>query len=108
MDGQYLDSSSALFTGKVSLANAVNPGVSLYTYNIIGESGEADDINEIDIYVKEASAETWPEAPLSNIVINTLSDEDGWCMASVPLTAYAGKVIQVRIQATTKNTASRL
>lgn len=102
MDGQYLDSSSALFTGKVSLANAVNPGVSLYTYNIIGESGEADDINELDVYVKEASAETWPEAPLSNIVINTLSDEDGWCMASVPLTAYAGKVIQVRIQATTK------
>lgn len=100
MKGQYLESTSGLISGKISLANAVNPGISFYTYNIIGESGISDDINEIDVYVKEATSADW--AKVQNIVVNSLTDEDGWASATVSLSAYAGKVIQVRLQATVK------
>lgn len=100
MKASGIGSTSGLFTAKVSLAGIESPGVSYYTYNIIGESGESDDINEMAVYVKEASAAEWPETPVSNMVINTLSDEDGWQLVNVSLAAYAGKVVQVRFQAT--------
>lgn len=99
MKGQSLDSSSALFTGKISLEGMTNPGVSFYTYNIVGEN---PDINEIQLYVMEAGSNEWVElgAP---VVVNDLNPgEEGWQMVMVSLEAYANKTVQVRFQATTK------
>ncbi len=98
MKGENLDSSSALFTGKISLANTVNPGVHFFTYNIVGDA--ANDINEFAIYVKEPADADW--TLLNTVVVNSLGDSDGWLPVTQSLQAYAGKVVQVRFQATTK------
>lgn len=96
MLGQYLDTTAAIFTGKISLEGMANPGISLYTYNIGG-----DDINEIQLAVKEPTDADW--TPLgAPIVISELSGLEGWNLATASLAQYAGKVIQVSIQATTK------
>ncbi len=99
MNGQYVESTSGLFTGKINLEGAVNPGVSFFTYNIVGDN---PDINQLQVYVKEASAQDWVE--LSDvIVIDDLNPgETGWQKVVVSLEGYAGKTIQVRFQATTK------
>lgn len=107
MRAQYLDDTSALLTGKISLEGMTSPGVSYYTYNIIGENGSPD-INEIQLYVMEAGSNEWVElgAP---VVVNDLNPgEEGWQMAMVSLEAYANKTIQVRFQATCKSYAFTL
>lgn len=99
MKGQYLDSSSALFTGKI-LIPSVNPGVSYYTYNIIGDNG-ANDINEMEVLIQECGTDTWTS--INTVVINQVAgDVEGWFNVTFGLEAYAGKTVQVRFQATTK------
>lgn len=100
MKASALDESAALFTGKISLEGAVNPGVSYYAYNIIGESGNVD-ANEIQIWVKEPNDAEWT-AVGQPAVMNQLGETDGWYLVTNSLAAYAGKVIQVRFQATVK------
>ncbi|MCM1441065.1 MAG: choice-of-anchor J domain-containing protein, partial [Roseburia sp.] len=91
MNGQYLNACSSLFSGKISLVGSTNPGVSFSTFNIAG-----DDINEINVYVKEASATEW--TLVENVVINSLGENQGWLTAVVSLAQYADKVIQVRFE----------
>lgn len=94
--GQYLDTTAAIFTGKINLAGMANPGISFYTFNIGG-----DDINEIQLAVKEPGDAAW--TPLgAPIVISDLGTEQGWTLATASLAAYANKVVQVSFQATTK------
>lgn len=100
MKASALDESAALFTGKISLEGAVNPGVSYYAYNIVGESGNVD-ANEIQIWVKEPNDAEWT-AVGQPAVMNQLGEADGWYLVTTSLAAYAGKVIQVRFQATVK------
>ena len=101
MKGSYIDDTAALFTGKITLEGMTNPGVSLYTYNLFSEAGEAADINEIQFYVMPAGATEW--TALGNAVaVNSLSDEEGWALMTASLADYAGQTLQVRIQATVK------
>ncbi len=87
---------SSLFTGKISLEGAVNPGVSFYTYNLGGNSE-----NEFQLYVQEEGAEDWVK--LGNpIVINDINPGvNDWVKAVVSLEDYAGKTIQVRFEGIT-------
>lgn len=96
MNGRYLDSTAALYSGKISLAGAKNPGISFSTY-VLAE----DDINEIQLYVKEPADADWT-ALGEPVVVKDLSEETGWASAIASLADYAGKIIQVRFQATTK------
>lgn len=106
MKASSLDESAALFTGKISLEGAVNPGVSYYAYNIVGENGNVD-ANEIQIWVKEPNDAEWT-AVGQPAVMNQLGEADGWYLVTTSLAAYAGKVIQVRFQATVKAMAYTL
>lgn len=99
MKGSYLESSSALISGKISLEGLTNPGVSFYTYNIVGSE---PDINEIQVYVKEVDAEDWVELGDPVVVDDLNPGVAGWNMCMVSLAEYAGKTVQVRFQATTK------
>ncbi len=94
--GQYLDDTAALMTGKISLANATNPGVSFYAYNL-----GTEDANEIQLYVKEPADAEWT-ALGSPFVMSALGDDAGWYKATASLAAYAGKVVEIRFQATVK------
>ena len=98
MYGQYIDSSAALFTGKIDLSGMENVGVSFYTYNIAG--GEPD-INEIQLYVMEAGSDEWVALGDAIVVDDLNPGEAGWQKAIVSLEEYAGKVVQIRFQATT-------
>ncbi len=95
MKGEYLNSAASLMSGKISLAGTTNPGITFSTYSIA-----ADDINEVQLYVKEPNDADWT-ALGQPIVVNSLG-EDGWFPATASLVAYAGKTIQVRFEAVTK------
>lgn len=97
MRGQYLDDAGSLFTGKVSLAGLVEPSFSFYTYNIVGENGESD-TNIIEVEVKELGGEY--TSVFNKTVAEICGTEEGWGKASVNLSAFAGKTIQVQITAT--------
>lgn len=97
MRGQYLDDAGSLFTGKVSLAGLVEPSFSFYTYNIVGENGESD-TNIIEVEVKELGGEY--TSVFNKTVVEICGPEEGWGKATVNLSAYAGKTIQVQITAT--------
>ncbi|MDE6487611.1 MAG: choice-of-anchor J domain-containing protein [Muribaculaceae bacterium] len=101
MSGLSLDDSHGIYTAKITLAGIENPGIRFYTYNICNQDGVADDINEIQLYVKEPADADWT-ALGEPVVINTLGDKVGWYLVSASLADYAGRTIQVRIQATAK------
>lgn len=87
---------SSIFTGKISLEGLQKPGLSFYTYNLTGAN--VKDNNEIQIFVKRPSENDWTD--LGNAYrISELSTEAGWVKINAPLDAYAGEVIQLRIQA---------
>lgn len=98
MEASYLEQGADLFTGKISLAGAVNPGISFYTYNWVGESGAKDE-NTIELFVREIGAAEYT-ALGTPIVIGDLATEAGWVSVNKSLAAYAGKTIQLMFRAT--------
>lgn len=89
--GDYLDTGADFFSGLVSISDMVNPALSFYTYNIVG-----DDINEITISVREKGQTDYTVLRGPSQVCELVPDAD-WGKVSVSLDAYAGKVIQFRI-----------
>lgn len=100
MKGSSLESSAGLYTGKIDLANTTNPGVSYYVYNIIGTDGSAD-INEVQVYVRETGTEEWATLGDAVVIDDLNPGVAGWHKVIVSLEEYAGKVVEVRFQATT-------
>lgn len=97
---QYLDQGASLFSGLVSLDQMVNPGLTFYTYNIVGDN---PDINEISVQVREAGVTEWTEVYGPKTVNEIVGDGvDGWGKVTVNLAAYANKVIQFQITGITK------
>jgi len=86
---------SAIFTGKISLAGTVNPSLSFYTYNIIGDDGITDD-NVIEVGVREIGAKEYTTL-LTKTVAELCGTTDGWGKVMIDLSAYQGKTIQVQI-----------
>ncbi len=94
------DGSSALFTGKIDLTGMTNPGVSVFTYNLIGDDPTKFDTNEYRIEAKELAATEW--TVLTQGVVNDLGAVNEWHKISCSLEAFANKIIQVRIVGVTK------
>ncbi|MCM1369738.1 MAG: choice-of-anchor J domain-containing protein [Candidatus Amulumruptor caecigallinarius] len=94
--GEDENSTAALSTLRINLAGMETPGVSFYTYNIA-----EDDANEIQVLVKEQGSSEWKSVG-KRIVVNQLSDMEGWHLATVSLAEYKDKVVQVSLQAFTK------
>lgn len=87
-----------LFSGLISLEAIENPALTFATYHIPNASGSTDR-NEIMVSVKPADSETWSD--IWNKDVSEVAPEGGeWGIASVPLSAYAGKVIQIQFSAT--------
>ncbi len=105
--GQYLEEASALVLPKVSLAGMVNPGVSFYTYNLIGESGNPDE-NIVEIGVREVGAQEFTTIFNKTVVEICGTGVEGWGKVSASLEAYAGKTIQIQIVTTIKGYANTL
>ena len=99
--GQYLEESSALIFPKVTLAGLVNPGLSFYTYNLIGEDGAADE-NIIEVQVREVGTEEYTSLFNKTVVEICGAGVEGWGKATISLADYAGKIIQVQVITTIK------
>ena len=97
--GQYLDSSSRLFTGKISLEGETAPVLTFQSYTIVGESGEAS-INELHVNVIDCATRLTTE--VLNTTVAEIGAEEGWHQASVSLIPFIGKTIQVEFIAVTK------
>lgn len=93
--GEYLEYKSSVFTGKVSLEGMANPGVSYATFVI-----SDDDINELNVYVKEPADADWTQ--VNSSAVSTLGLPASWAVNNISLAAYAGKVVQVRFEAVVK------
>lgn len=91
----YRNEGGTISTGLVSLENLENPGFTFYTFNI---KGEADDANTIAVSIREFGSNQW-NMLLQPTAINTLCRgvKDEWSKVTVPLTAYAGKTVQLRL-----------
>ena len=101
MTGQTIGACSSLLTGKISLAGIENPGVSLFAFNYLDDDGANVNTNEVHIYVATTEAPNeWTE--LAGAALNTLTDKEEWCKINASLSAYADKVIYLRIEGVVK------
>lgn len=99
----YLEDSANFFSGKIDLSNLTAPGLTMYTYNIVGDDG-SEDINEIVVSVKEGNGDFTPVLTTTPAEIAD-GQPDGWYKMTINLAAYAGKTIQFQITATAKKFA---
>lgn len=91
---------AGLFTGKISLANFLNPALTFYVYNWSDETTK--DLSEIAVDVSELGTNVW--RTVNTIKVCELGgDKEGWYQASVSLAAYAGKKVQIKLQASALN-----
>lgn len=102
MKGEYMDARSGIYSGKISLADAVNPVLSFYTYNIPPESSsDGHDTNRIEVMVTDNEK----SVTVKDFVIGEeFGDNYGWNKVSIPITQFAGKDhIEIRLIVTTGN-----
>lgn len=105
IQGQYIDTGADFFSGLISLDGIENPGLVFYTYNIVGENGDAD-INEITVSVKELGQEEWTPVMGPKTVDELCGGvPDEWGRVQVSLGAYANKTIQFQITGIVKKYA---
>lgn len=92
MKGDYISSSAALLTGKISLAGADRPGIGMYVFNF----GDAN-TNELKICVMAEGGE-WTE--VTALTMEELPYQ-GWNYVMADLEAYKDKVIELKFIGTT-------
>ena len=102
MEASSIGDSAYIFSGLVSLENMANPGMTFYTFNMMGEAGTPDE-NILRVYVREDGSEY--EKVLDNSVQNLCNAQSGWGKVKVDLSAFKNKVIQVRIEGEAVNFA---
>ncbi len=89
-EGSY----SSLISAKISLEGCTNPGVSFFVY-----SQDFDNENTVEVFVREAGTEEWNS--VKTFKANEVAAAGEWGLVAIPLPEYAGKTIQLRIQAMT-------
>lgn len=100
--GKVAGDYSSVYTGKISIpADFVKPGLMFHTYNICNDG--INDRNEIEVSVCDLTAGDTEYTKLQTIRISDLSDSPGWVVASVPLDAYKGHVIQIDLKTVVVN-----
>ncbi|MDE6484277.1 MAG: choice-of-anchor J domain-containing protein, partial [Duncaniella sp.] len=101
MTAEYLDDSATLFTGKIDLSAIANPGMTFFCMPL----GD-DDANTISVEVTDLATGTATE--VYNKAVNQTGPEMTWNKQTVDLTAFAGKTVQITVEATAKASAYTL
>lgn len=90
----------AVYTGKIAVEGCSDPKLSFYVYQFLSPTGERDDTNTLEIEVRDVDAAS-DYVSVAGIVNNELDKaSEGWCRVVVPLSAYAGRTVQIRFKAT--------
>lgn len=91
---------AGLVTGKIDLSGFMNPALTFKVYN--WSDATTKDLNEVSIDVCEAGTDTW--ASVATVKPGEIGGAvEGWYDASASLTAFAGKTVQIKIQASALN-----
>ncbi len=95
------EKSAFIQSGKLSLRNTVNPGISFYTYNLVSAQKDLD-TNLIEVGVRRSGEETEFKTVLSCTVaeLAEFSATPGWVRGYVPLTDFIDDDIEFRITGT--------
>lgn len=95
MAGLSPDDCARIYTGKIDLSGITAPELSFYVYN----TDVAPDANTLEVYA------ALPGGSYNFVKEVTIGEcgPDGWCRVSAPLTAYAGKTVQIALQGTIGN-----
>ena len=95
MRGYGAGYSGALTTGKINLEGNDFPQFVFYSYT---PEGDVDDLNSIAISVRSFGETEWTE--VFNKTVVEMGATTGWHEVRVPLTGFAGKIVQIRMLAT--------
>lgn len=96
--GAYRGDTGDLVSGLVSLADDPSPSLTFYTYSF--SSSQGADINSIIVSARTADENEYTE--ISNQTVDDIcGDKLGWSQASVDMSAYAGKVVQIKFTTNT-------
>lgn len=87
---------AGLFTGKISLANIANPAFSFAMFN--WTDANTKDENEVQLDVREVGKTAWNTIAAYK-AYNLGGEVAGWYPVVASLAEYAGKTIQVKVQA---------
>lgn len=102
MSAQYYGYGARLYTGKISLAEILNPVLTFSTYSVVGDDGL--DINEISVVARVAGETEW-ETVMERTPVSEFTSAQGWTRISVNLLKYAGKTVQLGIDGIIKRYA---
>ncbi len=92
--------SASFMTGKIDLGNMVEPALSFYSFTIVDPDANVPSKNKIKISVAEPGHEF---TPVYETTVNALGEELGWYPVNVPLTAFAGKTVIIKVTGETVN-----
>lgn len=96
---RYQDFGAVFYSGLVTLKGASNPGLSFYTYSYM-----ENDRNTLEIQVREAGTTEWITVYGPKSIDDICGGTAGiWGKVVVPLSAYAGKTIQMQMISYNKN-----
>ena len=95
MSGENFEDSGALASGKISLAGMTNPALSFYTYNYIKNNA-----NTIAVGIKVIGDKDF--TTVETLTVENVCKPNEWGRVIIPLTAYAGKTIQIEFLCTIK------
>lgn len=82
------------FTGKISLADTTEPVFSFYVFNTLDDDGLYPDHNTVEVVVRADNR--WTVA--RTIDISETGAPNQWNKVFVPLSAYAGKTVQLALR----------
>lgn len=91
---------AGLITGKISLSGFLNPALTFYVYN--WSDATTKDLSEIAVDISELGTNVW--RTINTVKVYELGgNTEGWYKASVSLAPYAGKTVQIKLQASSLN-----
>lgn len=97
LDNVLMDEPVAMFTGKIDLSKISAPAFSFWVYNYVGDNGKE---NENVLHVKAWSEDEGRFIDLNTVVIGETGPAHQWNKVVVPLDAFEGKTVRMRLEAT--------
>lgn len=102
MYGPVIENNASIWTGKIDLTRAANPVISLQVFNFHSANGDDENINTVELLVKTFGEGVSEYETILTKKVCELGDL-GWNTMTADLSAYKGKVISIRIFATTES-----
>ena len=95
----YLDESSSIITGKIDLTGMTEPVFTFWVYTIVGEEGNLQS-DVVSVSIAEFGKDY---TEVFSKPIAEIGNEEGWHQATIDLSAYKDKSIQISLNCLTQS-----